>query len=63
MSLDRIEQEEQDRIQFELQLAGQGGKKCKLGAWDQERRENQKAGTARVQSSENYILTLDQVKR
>lgn len=63
MSLDRIEQEEQDRIQFELQLAGQGGKKCRLGAWDRERQENPKGGTARVQSSENYILTLDQLKR
>jgi hypothetical protein len=63
MSLEDLEQEEQDRIQYEMQLAGQGGKKSKV--WpssDQGRPENtRRGGSLKVESSENYRLTLRDV--
>ena len=59
MSLRTIELEEEDRIQFEMQMLGQGGKKAKI--WAPE--PVQDSGPARVQSSENYILTLEKVTR
>ena len=64
MTLDALEQEEQDRIQYEMQLAGQGGKKSKV--WpssDQGRNENERTGgSVKVVSSENYRLTLRKVR-
>jgi len=63
MSLEAIEQEEQDRIQYELQLSGQGGKKWGMWAPHQDRKIRPEPGPARVASSENYILTLEKVKR
>ena len=59
MSLDRIEQEEEDRIQYEMQLAGQGGKKCKV--WPSPNPgapEKMKPGSVRVESSEDYRLII-----
>ncbi|MBW2108074.1 MAG: hypothetical protein JRI36_05330 [Deltaproteobacteria bacterium] len=64
MTLDRIEQEEQDRIQYEMQLAGQGGKKCKV--WpssDHSEAQTSRPGSVRVESTENYRLTVQTVKR
>ena len=61
MSLQVIEEEEEGRIQYELQLSGQGGKRCKVWPLDQEREGKPKGGTARVGSSEGYILTLEEV--
>ena len=63
MSLDALEQEEQDRIQYEMQLAGQGGKKSKVWpASDQGRGESTKrGGSVKVESSANYRLTLRDV--
>jgi len=63
MSLEIIEQEEQDRIQYELQLSGQGGKKWGMWPSHQDRKTGPEPGPARVTSSENYILTLEKVKR
>lgn len=68
MSLDRIEQEEQDRIQFELQLAGQGGRKCKVwpsSVQDQgpSRRVKKKPGSFKVESSADYRLSLRSVQK
>ena len=63
MSLEAIEQEEQDRIQYELQLSGQGGKKWGMWPPHQDRKRGPEPGPARVASSENYILTLEKVKR
>ena len=64
MSLEALEQEEQDRIQYEMQLAGQGGKKSKV--WpssDQGRAEStRRGGSVKVESSENYRLTLRDVR-
>lgn len=63
MSLDTLEQEEQDRIQYELQLAGQGGKKSKV--WpssDQGQLDGPKrTRSAKVVSSADYRLTLRDV--
>jgi hypothetical protein len=63
MSLGVIEQEEQDRIQYELQLSGQGGKKWAMWPSAQGHKEGPKSGPVRVQSSGDYILTLEKVKR
>jgi hypothetical protein len=63
MSLEMIEEEEQDRIQYELQLSGQGGKKWGMWPPNQDRKTRPEPGPARVASSENYILTLEKVKR
>jgi hypothetical protein len=63
MSLEAIEQEEQDRIQYELQLSGQGGKKWGMWPPHQDRKRGQESGPVKVASSENYILTLEKVKR
>ena len=64
MSLDTLEQEEEDRIQYELQLAGQGGKKSKV--WpssDQGRLDKPtKPRPAKVVSSADYRLTLRNVR-
>lgn len=63
MSLQAIEEEEDGRIQYELQLSGQGGKRCKVWPLNQECEEKPKGGTARVESSGDYILTLEEVTR
>ena len=63
MSLGVIEQEEEDRIQYELQLSGQGGKKWGMWPSSQDHKEKPKSGSVRVESSEDYILTLEKVKR
>jgi hypothetical protein len=63
MSLGVIEQEEEDRIQYELQLSGQGGKKWGMWPAPQDHKEKPKSGSVRVESSEDYILTLEKVKR
>ena len=63
MSLGVIEQEEEDRIQYELQLSGQGGKKWGMWPSPQDHKEKPKPGSVRVESSEDYILTLEKVKR
>ncbi|KPK21677.1 MAG: hypothetical protein AMK69_21285 [Nitrospira bacterium SG8_3] len=63
MSLGVIEQEEEDRIQYELQLSGQGGKKWGVWPAPQNHNEKPKPGSVRVESSEDYILTLEKVKR
>ena len=63
MSLEIIEQEEQDEIQYELQLSGQGGKKWGMWPAHQDRKRGPEPEPARVASSENYILTLEKVKR
>ena len=63
MSLGAIEQEEEDRIQYELQLSGQGGKKWGMWPSPQDQKEIPKSGSVRVESSEDYILTLEKVKR
>ena len=63
MSLDDLEREEEDRIQYEMQLAGQGGKKCKV--WpssDQRGTEPQKTGPAKVETTADYRLTLRNVR-
>ena len=61
MSLEDIEREDEDRIQYEMQLFGQGGKKIWALPSDQERKRKPKAGP--VRSSEDYKLTLEKVKR
>ena len=63
MSLQAIEEEEDGRIQYELQLSGQGGKRCKVWPLDQEHEREPKGGTAKVESNENYILTVEEVTR
>jgi hypothetical protein len=63
MSLDDFEREEEDRIQYEMQLAGQGGKKCKV--WpssDHRGTEPKKAGPAKVETTADYRLTLRNVR-
>ncbi len=62
MSLASVEQEEKDRIQYEMQLTGQGGKKWKTWPAGQDRREESKRGPKKVASSEDYILTLENFK-
>lgn len=62
MSLEVIEQEEEDRIQYELQLAGQGGKKCRMYSLDAGPKGKTKPGPVRVDSSEDYILTVEKIK-
>ena len=61
MSLGVIEQEEADRIQYELQLAGQGGRRLGMWASGQDREGNPKPECVRVELSEDYILTLEKV--
>ena len=63
MSLERIEQEEEDRIQYELQLTGQGGNRWKTWPGSKKGRQAEEASSVRVQSSEDYILTLEKIKR
>ncbi len=63
MSLEDIEREDEARIQFEMQLFGQGGKKSKVLAWDEKRNREPTAGPVSVESGEDYILTLEKVKR
>jgi len=64
MSLDAFEQEEQDRIQYELQLAGQGGKKAKVwpSSDPSQRDRPKKSKAAQVVSSADYRLTLQDVR-
>jgi len=62
MSLQVIEQEEEDRIQYELQLSGQRGKKWGMWPSHQEHKGAPKSGPVTVASSEDYILTLEKVK-
>lgn len=64
MSLDALEQEEQDRIQYELQLAGQGGKKAKVwpSSDPSQRDRPKKSKAAQVVSSADYRLTLQDVR-
>ena len=63
MSLGFIEQEEEDRIQYELQLAGQGGMRLGMWASGRDREGNLKPERVRVELSEDYILTLEMVGR
>ncbi len=63
MSLDDIEREENDQIQYELKLLGGGGKRYRPIYSGQERRREPEAGLVRVKSSEDYILTLEKIKR
>ncbi len=63
MSLEDIEREDEARIQYEMQLFGQGGKKSGARPSDQDRNRKPKAGPVRVASGEDYILTLEKVKR
>jgi hypothetical protein len=63
MSLRMLEEEEDGRIQYELQLSGQGGKRCKVWPLEQDLKRKPTDGTARVTSSKDYILTLEEVKR
>jgi len=63
MTLKSIQQEEEDRIQYELLLAGSGGKRYKQSFVDKDRREQQEPGSVRVKSSDDYILTLDKIGR
>ena len=62
MSLKVVEQEEEDRIQYELQLAGQGGKKWRTWSSGQDRKGKARPGPVTVESSEDYILTVEKVK-
>jgi hypothetical protein len=63
MSLGFIEQEEEDRIQYELQLAGQGGMRLGMWASGQNCERKPRPGRVRVELSEDYILTLEMVGR
>ena len=63
MSLDAIEQEEEDRIQYELQLAGQGGNRWKTWPGSKKGNEQENSRPVQVQSSEDYILTLEKIRR
>ncbi len=63
MSLKAIQQEEEDRIQYELLLAGSGGKRYKPSFVDRDHKGEQESGPIRVNSSDDYILTLDKVGR
>lgn len=63
MSLDAIEKEEEDRIQYELQLAGQGGNRWKTWPASKSRKDAEVSRPMKVQSSEDYILTLEKIKR
>ncbi len=63
MTLEDIERQEDERIQYELQLLGAGGKRYRPLHSGQERRREPEAGPVRVKSSEDYILTLEKVKR
>ncbi len=63
MSLEDIEREDEARIQYEMRLFGQGGKKSRAWSSDKERKGKPKAGPQRLVSSEDYILTLEKVKR
>jgi hypothetical protein len=60
MSLGVVEQEE-DRIQYELQLFGQGGRRLGMWASGQDREGHPKPEHVRVELSEDYILTLEKV--
>jgi hypothetical protein len=61
MSLRIIDQEEEDRIQYELQLSGQGGRRLGMWAPGRGRDRNAESERVRVKSSEDYILTLEKV--
>ena len=61
MSLGVIQQEEEDRIQYELQLSGQGGRRLGMWAPGRDREGNPKPERVRVGLSEDYILTLEKV--
>ena len=63
MSLDTLEQEEQDRIQYELQLLGQGGNPWKSWPASKKHQQAEESRPVKVQSSEDYILTLEKIKR
>jgi hypothetical protein len=63
MSLGVIEQEEEDRIQYELKLSGQGGRRLGMWAPQRDRDGNPKPERVRVELSEDYILTLENVSR
>jgi hypothetical protein len=61
VSLAVIEQEEEDRIQYELQLSGQGGRRLGMWAPGRDRDRNLKPERVRVEAREDYILTLEKV--
>jgi hypothetical protein len=63
MSLEDIEREDEDRIQFEMQLFGQGGNKTKARSYDKKHKRQPEVRPGRVRSGEDYILTLEKVKR
>ncbi len=63
MTLEDIERQEDERIQYELQLLGGGGKRYKPLHSGQERRRGLETGSVRVKSSKDYILTLEKVER
>ena len=63
MSLAVIQQEEEDRIQYELQLSGQGGRRLGMWASGQDREGNPKPERVRVELSEDYILTLEKLSQ
>ncbi len=59
MTLEDIEREQDDRMQYELKLLGGGGKRYRPLHSGQERRRKPEAGPVRVKSSKDYILTLE----
>ena len=63
MTLEDIERQEDERIQYELQLLGAGGKRYRPLHSGQERSREPEGGFVRVKSSKDYILTLERVKR
>ena len=63
MTLEDVEREEEDKIQYEMQLAGQGGKRWGMFSSGKTRPQKPKPGAVRVESSENYRLTLSTIKR
>jgi hypothetical protein len=63
MTIEELEREEQDRIQYEMQLAGQGGKRWGMFSSGKNRRAKVKPRAVKVESTENYRLTLANIKR
>jgi len=63
MTIEDLEREEQDRIQYEMQLAGQNGKRWGSFSSGKDRLQKPRTGPVRVESSENYILTVEDVTK
>lgn len=63
MSLQAIEREARDRLQYEWQLSSNKGKRWKVGFADRNYCEIYESGPVKAQSENDYLLRLSNVRQ